>query len=162
MNKKTTAPKNNSNSEKEQIQKTTEELLKFLQVEGDFTLTQLEDQVNINIETKESGIIIGYHGEVLEALQLILSLCVSKKIGRFIRFSVDVGDYKKNRTSWLKGLAASAKERTMSEKKDISLPNLKSWERREIHLSLQDDKDVITESIGEGKNRMLIVKPKTP
>ena len=49
-------------------------------------------------------------------MQLILSLCVSKKIGNFIRVSVEVGDYKKNRADWLENLAMQTKEQAIAEK----------------------------------------------
>lgn len=141
----------------------TAEILKLLDIEGKFEIltseNKEEEQVEVVLETQESGIIIGYHGETLEALQLILSLCVSKKIGHFVRVSLEVGDYKKNRTEFLKNLALEAKERVVSENKEFSLSNLKSWERRIVHLVLQDFKEVTTESVGEGKDRALIIKP---
>ena len=73
---------------------------------------------------------------------------------------LEVGDYKKNRTEWLERLALDAKERAISENKEVYLSDLKSWERRVVHLLLQDDKEVISESSGEGKDRVLVIKPK--
>lgn len=142
------------------INQTVKELFKLLKIEGDFDLSQNEEGVEIILNTKDSGIVIGYHGEILESLQLILALCIAKKIGKFIRVSVEVGDYKKNRIEWLKNLALGAKERVILEKEEISLPNLKAWERRVIHLFLENDKDVISESVGEGRERALVIKPR--
>lgn len=136
------------------------DLLKMLGVDGTFDAKQTDEGVDIVLDTQDSGIVIGYHGEVLEALQLITSLCVSKKIGRFVRISVEVGEYKRNRTDWLEHLAMQAKEQALAEQKEVPLQNLKSWERRIVHLYLQNDKDVVSESIGEGKERTLIVKPR--
>jgi spoIIIJ-associated protein len=112
------------------------------------------------LETEDTGIIIGYHGETLEALQLVLSLLIAKERGEFKRVSLEVGDYKKNRSEWLERLAVDAKERALSENKEVYLSELKSWERRVIHLLLQDDKEVVSESTGEGKDRVLVIKPK--
>lgn len=148
------------------VKEIVSELFKLLEIEGAFDIISSEDessegqeQIEVVLDTKESGIVIGYHGETLEALQLVLSLCISKKLGRFIRVSVEVGDYKKNRTEFLKNLALEAKERVINENKEFSLSSLKSWERRIVHLALQNDKEVITESVGEGKDRALIIKP---
>ncbi len=138
--------------------KITKELLDLLGVEGDFSLIAKDEAVEIVLETKDSGMVIGYHGEVLESLQLILSLAVSKKIGRFIRVSVEIGDYKKNRTQWLENLAMQTKEQALAEKREIPLPNLRSWERRIVHTYLQDDGEVISESQGIGKDRTLVIK----
>ena len=144
------------------IKDTTRELLDLLDLDAKFEIAEQKDNegIDITLETEDSGIVIGYHGDMLEALQLILSLCVAKRIGKFIRISIEVGDYKKNRTDWLKNLATLTKERVLAENKEIAIPQLKSWERRVIHLLLQDDKEVGSESQGEGRDRVLIVSPR--
>jgi spoIIIJ-associated protein len=104
--------------------------------------------------------IIGYHGEILESLQLILSLMIAKKLGKFIRVSIEVDGYKKNRIAYLEKLAQQTKEKTLAEGREQVLTSLKSWERRVIHLFLQNDEEVTSESSGEGRERVLVVKPK--
>jgi len=142
----------------------TEKLLKLLDVEGDFDLLETKDEdkesIEVVINTKDTGVVIGYHGDTLEGLQLILSLCVARALGRFVRISIDVGDYKKNRTEMLKALVAETKARVLSEGKEIAIPELKSWERRVVHLLLEEDKEVLSESQGEGRDRVLVVSPR--
>ena len=87
-------------------------------------------------------------------------MLIARERGEFKRVSLEVGDYKKNRSEWLERLAADAKERAISENKEVYLSDLKSWERRVVHLLLQDDKEVVSESTGEGKDRILVIKPK--
>jgi spoIIIJ-associated protein len=142
------------------VQNTTEELLKLLEIQGDFAILETEEAIEINLNTEDSGIVIGYHGDTLESLQLILSLCIARKLGEFKRVSIEVGEYKKKREEWLKNLAAETKDRVLAENKEIYLSDLKSWERRIVHLILQDDQEVVSESVGEGKDRVLVVKPK--
>ncbi len=142
------------------VKKTIEEILKVLEIDATFDLLENEEGYDVVLSTQDSGIVIGHHGDTLEALQTVISLCVSKKLGEFKRISVEVGDYKKNREDWLKSLAAETKEKVLTEKREIFLPDLKSWERRIVHMILQDDEDVTSESIGEGKERVLVVKPK--
>lgn len=142
------------------VQDTTEELLKLLEIQGDFEVSQTEEAIEINLNTEDSGIVIGYHGDTLESLQLILSLCLARKFGEFKRVSIEVGEYKKKREEWLKNLAAETKDRVLAENKEIYLSDLKSWERRVVHIILQNDQEVVSESIGEGKDRVLVVKPK--
>jgi spoIIIJ-associated protein len=131
-----------------------------LGVDAGMEIVEDEEAIAVTLETEDTGIIIGYHGETLEALQLVLSLVLAKANSAFKRVSIEVGDYKKNRTEWLERLALDAKERALSEGKEIYLSELKSWERRVVHLLLQDDKEVSSESSGEGKDRVLVVKPK--
>jgi len=148
------------------IKEITEQLLKLLDVDGDFEILETKDSkeegesVEIVLNTKDTGVVIGYHGDTLEGLQLVLSLCVARKLGKFVRILIDVGDYKKNRTEWLKTLALETKERVISEGKEIAIPELKSWERRVVHLLLEKDEEVVSESQGEGRDRVLVVKPK--
>ena len=112
------------------------------------------------METKDTGMIIGYHGEILDSLQLVVSLAVAKKLGRFVRISIDVDGYKKNRGDYLEQLAIQIKDKALAENKEQVLLSLKSWERRAIHLFLQNDAQVPSESSGEGRERVLLIRPK--
>lgn len=142
------------------IRKTIEKLFDLLQIEGEFSLSSKEDAIEVVLETKDSGMVIGYHGEVLEALQLICSLCVSKKLDHFVRVSIEIGDYKRNRSEWLESMASQARNQAVAENREVAIPNLRSWERRIIHTFLQEDPDVVSQSSGMGKDRTLIVKPR--
>ncbi len=146
--------------EENEVKTTIEEILQKLEVEGGIDVTVHEDSVDVVLDTPDTGIVIGYHGEILESLQLVLSMALTKKAGKFIRVSLEVGDYKKNRTEWLEHVAMQAKEQALREQKAISLPSLKSWERRIVHMFLQSDNEVASESVGEGRERTLVVKPR--
>lgn len=140
--------------------KLVQELFDSLGIKDSFDVTESEESIDVVINSEDPGLIIGHHGDTLDSIQLVLSLMLAKKLGEFKRVSVEVGDYKKNRSDYLKNLAAQTKDRALSEGQEIFLPNLKSWERREVHMYLTDDPDVISESVGEGKDRTLVVKPK--
>lgn len=141
------------------VQKTAEKLLSLVGLVGEVAVTEENEAAQVVVTTDEGGMLIGYHGETLESFQTILSLMASKELGEFIRVSVEVGDYKKNRVEYLKHLAEQAKEQAISQQSGVSL-SLKPWERREVHLLLQDDAEVVTESMGEGRDRVLVVKPR--
>lgn len=141
------------------VQKAAEKLLSLLGLEASVEVASDEEAFQVVVTTEEGGMLIGYHGETLESFQTILSLVASREIGEFVRVNVEVGDYKKNRVEYLKHLAVQAKEQALSQNTGISL-SLKPWERREVHLLLQDDEEVTTESMGEGRDRVLVVKPR--
>ena len=147
--------KNQSDSEE-----IVKNLFDHLGIKDPFEIDETEESVNVVINSDDPGLIIGHHGDTLDSIQLILSLMVTKKLGEFKRVNVEVGDYKKNRSDYLKTLATDSKERVLLERKEIYLPNLKPWERREVHMHLADDPEVISESVGEGKERTLVIKPK--
>ena len=145
---------------KETTKKLIQELFDNLGIKDSFDVADNEESIDVVINSEDPGLIIGHHGDTLDSIQLVLSLMLAKKLGEFKRVSVEVGDYKKNRSDYLKNLAAQTKDRALSEGQEIFLPNLKSWERREVHMYLSEDPDVISESVGEGKDRTLVVKPK--
>lgn len=144
--------------------KTTEQIIKDLfdavGVTDTFEVSESEESIDVVINSEDPGLIIGHHGDTLDALQLVISLMVAKNNGEYKRVSVEVGDYKKNRSDYLENLAAQTKDRALSENREIFLPNLKPWERRVVHMHLQEDADVISESVGEGKERTLVVRPR--
>lgn len=142
------------------VEEVAQDLFKKLGVTGDVEVIEGDEAIEVILAADDPGLIIGRHGDTLDSLQLILSLMVSKKIGEFKRVTLEVGDYKKNRTDYLKTLAEQTKDRVLTDGREIFLPNLKSWERRIVHLYLQDDKEVLSESVGEGRERTLVVKPR--
>lgn len=138
---------------------TTQEVLDMLGVTATASVANESDEiVEIVLETEDGGMLIGYHGETLDAFQTLLPLLFAKKLGRFIRVSLEVGDYRKNRTEYLISLAHSTKEKVLSEGREFVLSDLKPWERRIVHTELADDTDVLSESMGEGKERVLVIK----
>jgi spoIIIJ-associated protein len=141
-------------------QKTIKDFFKTLGINTEVEISEDEDIISVSLQTEDTGIVIGYHGETLEALQLVLSLILAKETKVFKRVSLEVGDYKKNRTEWLEKIALDAKEQALAENREIFLSDLKSWERRVVHLLLQDDNEVVSESNGEGKDRVLVIKPR--
>lgn len=146
--------------ELKQIQTITEDLLERLGVTGEVEVTATDETVDVLVKTEETGIVIGYHGEVLDSLQLVLSLMVSQALGRFQRLTLEVGDYKKNRSEYLEKLALQVKERVLREGREHAVSSLRPWERRVMHMLLKDDPEVTSESVGEGRDRVLIIKPR--
>lgn len=147
----------------DEIQSIKEEvdgLLKKLMVEATSEVIQNEEFYNINIQTPEAGVLIGYHGETLAALQLILSLVISKKIGRFLRLVVNVGDYREKQEERFKEMAYDAAKRAKETEQEVVLGGLLSWQRRIVHMALGEDKDVVTQSQGEEPDRQLVIKPR--
>ncbi len=142
------------------IEQVVKDLFTAVGIEDSFEINESEEAIDIVVASEDAGIIIGHHGDTLDSLQLLLSLAIAKKLGEFKRVTLEVGDYKKNREDYLKNLAQQTKERVVSSGQEVYLPNLKSWERRIVHLLLQEDDEVISESVGEGRERTLVVKLK--
>ena len=148
----------------EKVQKLIENVLSLLELgEDQFTVDMAEDdsvRVHIQLPEEETGIYIGHHGEGLTALQLLLSLMISQRTGTWYRVSVNINDYQERREDSLKNLAESAAEKAIALNQEVVLGNLSSYERRIVHLHLEQHGGVTTESRGEPPLRQLLVIPK--
>lgn len=138
-----------------------EELIGKLEIAGVVSVTTDEtDAFRVNIATEETGLLIGHHGKTLESLQLILGIIVSKKLGRWVKAYVNVGDYREKREEALMHMAQRAADRALTSGRPVELSRLSPAERRIIHLTLSGDERIVTESVGEGDARVLVVKSK--
>ncbi len=106
------------------------------------------------------GALIGRKGERLSALQHLVNLLLSKKVGEWTRILVDVEDYRGRRERQLRDLANRAAERVLETGKMLQLEPMPALERRWIHLALRDHDKVATQSIGEEPNRRVVVLPR--
>lgn len=114
----------------------------------------------VKLKIEDQGILIGYHGENINSLQLILNLMLSKKLNQWQRVLVDVGDYRQEQEERLKQMAQNACQKVKFSQNPVIITGLKPFERRIIHLVLADHPEVYTESQGEGLARELVVYPK--
>ncbi|MBU6370742.1 MAG: KH domain-containing protein [Patescibacteria group bacterium] len=111
------------------------------------------------IRTKDSGVLIGEAGETLSALSHIVRR-ITEKNGTHgdVEFSLDVNDYKAGMIDKLKIKANMLAERSRGMRADVELEPMSSYERLVVHGTLAGAPGVKTESIGEGKNRRVVIK----
>ncbi len=115
----------------------------------------------VEIKTEEEvGLLIGRHGETLGAIETALAMILKQKTGEWVRVIVNVGDWRKKQEEYLGDLATQAADRAKETKEPQPIYNLTPAQRRTIHMVLAKNKDVTTESVGEGEERYLVVKPK--
>jgi len=104
-------------------------------------------------------LLIGYHGQTLNALQVILGLLTFKKFEKFHHILVEAGSYRKEREEEIKRRALEAADKARFLLKEVSFPSMPPFERRIIHLTLGEESGVNTESRGEGRERHVVVIP---
>lgn len=149
-----------SEDQLKKIKEITEQLVADLGFSAEVTVQSEEEGFNVQIESPEAAALIGFHGENLQAIQLILSFMVHKALGEWTRVNVNVGDYRQKREEQLTTLALSLATKAKFSNETQAIPNLSASERRIIHLVLADHPDVVSESEGEGRERTLTIKPK--
>ena len=117
--------------------------------------------VNLQVSPADSGILIGYHAETLSSLQLILSLMAHQQLKSWYHLTVNINDYRQNREATLTEMAHNAAQRVRLTGKEVVMPYLESFERRLIHMALSGEPDITTVSLGEGRDRRLVIRPQT-
>jgi spoIIIJ-associated protein len=114
-----------------------------------------------NADSHEAlGALIGRKGERLSALQHLVNLMLSRRMGEWTRVLVDVEDYRGRRERQLRDIANRAALRVQETGKMLQLEPMPALERRWIHLALRDHPDVATQSIGEEPNRRIVIIPR--
>ncbi len=121
-----------------------------------------EDAENIicNVDiSQDSNILIGQYGVNLQALQHIARLLVRKKIEDRVKFVLDINSYRQQKNESVVELAREASRQAVTEGRAVMMRPMSAYERRLVHMELSDNKDVVTESVGEGEGRKVVVRP---
>jgi spoIIIJ-associated protein len=137
------------------------EILQKLQVEfSDISLVEVAGQSIFKIETENSGILIGFKGDRIRALNDIVRKIIEKD-DREYRFMIDVNDYKIKQIKQIQENAKILAERAKSMQYDVEMQPMNGYERLIVHATLSDDpefKELKTESTGVGSERRIVIK----
>jgi spoIIIJ-associated protein len=132
-------------------------LLGLLGVQGNIEVLSDELPLALDIKGDDLGILIGRRGQTLASLEYITKLIVVGRLKAWLPLTVDVGGYKKHRRDSLERLALYLAEQVKSGRRPITMEPMPADERRMVHLALADDPDVVTQSIGEGEDRKVVI-----
>ena len=119
-----------------------------------------EQELSLNLEGDDMGILIGKRGQTLDSLQYLTSLVVNKGKTNYIRVKLDTEDYRRRRKETLENLARGIAYKVKKTRKPVVLEPMNPYERRIIHSALQGNKYVETVSEGEEPYRHVVVKLK--
>ncbi len=143
---------------KNNLEKFIKEFLKNLGEEYKYDINIEKNEINVKIDGGNSGTLIGYRGETLNALQHILSLIANKHTSAKVRVLLNVDGYKEKREKTLEELALKVSKTVIRTNKSITLEPMNAYERKIIHSKLQDMTDIRTHSIGEEPHRRIVIE----
>jgi spoIIIJ-associated protein len=115
--------------------------------------------VTVRIRGTELDEMIGPRGEGLIDLQYLARLMVGQRLHRRVNFLVDINGYRSRKEEGLEKLANRMAQKAIKRQKPITLEPMNSYERRLIHMSLRNSREVHTRSVGEGQNRRVRIFP---
>ncbi|HRZ94966.1 MAG TPA: R3H domain-containing nucleic acid-binding protein [Candidatus Moranbacteria bacterium] len=156
--------KNNEDLEMEKkIKRIIEEMISKMGFKGSVEIIKKEEGEKksyvCNVKTQESNFLIGQYGINLQSLQHIARMLVRKEISERINFIIDINSYRMDKNDSIVKLAKNLAEEALQEKKAVVLRPMGPYERRIVHLELAKDDRIKTESIGEGEDRRVVIKP---
>lgn len=137
------------------------ELLQKMGIEGGVKdLKEGESKVYVELESKtSSGLIIGKKGKTLEALQFMINLMINNVTGNDKKIILDIESYRDKREKALKKMSKDMAFKVIKSGRPLTLEPMNPFERRLIHLTLQNDKRVTTKSEGQGIYRKIKISP---
>ena len=116
-----------------------------------------EDGLFIRLNGQKLGMLIGRHGETLDAIQHLTGYVVNRGVSKRTHISVDAEDYWAKREESMKSLAYKVAAKVIKYRKNMTLEPMNSYERHVIHTALQDYEEVSTYSVGSEPNRRVVV-----
>lgn len=152
---------NELNLSKEKIDKFLDEFVKNFDDLSYDTNVDLENGfLKVNIDGNDSKMLIGYRGEVLNALQVILNSVSNRASKEKTRIILNISNYREKREKSLEELADKISKTVIRTGKSITLEPMMAYERKIIHNRLQSSNKVKTYSIGEEPYRKVVISKK--
>lgn len=135
-------------------------MVDLMDVDGAVVIEECsDDEVRLNVEGEDMGLLIGRHGATLDAIQLIVAIGANREVEEGARVIVDAENYRERHKQVIEGRAVTLAEEAIETGREVVVPNLKAYERRLMHLALKENPDVETYSEGEGQDRVLVISP---
>lgn len=154
------------------MEKTHQEIIKEI-VSELLCKMEFEAEVEVSIEEDmpqtflcmarvkgDQNFLIGQYGTNLEAIQHIVRTMLYKKTQERLNVIVDVNEYFLNKRVVLEQEAEKAAEEAIRDQISVMMRPMLSYERKIIHTSLSKNQNVVTESVGDGKERKIVIRPK--
>ena len=119
-----------------------------------------ENHVIFDVMGDDLGIIIGKHGQTLDAMQYLVNLVANRHSDKFVRIILDAQGYRDRRKEALFRLSIRLAEQAIAQKRSVVMEPMNAQERKIIHSTLQGRSDVATRSQGDEPYRRVVIIPK--
>jgi spoIIIJ-associated protein len=132
-----------------------------LGVPATVSLAEREEEVVATLVGGDAGVLIGRHGQMIDALQYLANALAHRAVGEGKRpITVDAAGYRERRTATLEGIARRSAEQAAATGRSVMLEPMSAVERKVVHEALKDDPEVETSSDGAEPNRCVVVIPR--
>lgn len=136
-----------------------EGLLDAMDVDGEVSAEVTEEgDIAVEIEGADGGLLIGRHGQTLDALQELLRTAVQRKAQSRVRVMLDIEGYRVRRRVAIQEQARSAAERAIEENVEIELDPMSAYERKIVHDTVAEISGATSFSEGEEPRRRVVIR----
>jgi len=135
------------------------DMLDLMGIDAEIEYEEREDHVRYHIEGPDMGVLIGRHGQTLEALQFLVGVINARRQLVDYRVVIDVEGYRERREKALRDLAKRSAQRAQREGRKVVLAPMPAGDRRVIHMALAGSSSIRTYSEGEEPDRCVVVAP---
>ena len=151
---KVSEKENNKNST---VQRFMKDIFSVMDLNVEIDLKEEDNDIYVDLKGENMGILIGRRGETLDALQYIVNIVANKENDDYKKVIIDIENYRKKREETLVRLANKVAERVVRLRKSVTLEPMSPYERRIIHSSLQQNRKILTYSVGDEPNRKVVI-----
>ena len=147
--------------QEQRARKFLEDVFAAMKIEVELQRSETEEGVLFQIEGESLGILIGKHGQTLDALQYLTNLAANRGVsGERLHVLLDIEGYRARREETLTRLAGHLAEKACRIGQEIHLEPMNRHERKIIHMALQDSRKVSTYSAGDEPRRYVVIVPR--
>lgn len=143
----------------ERVRAVLERIADDLDLDGEVVVSEDEDEIRASVEGEDVGLLIGRHGQTIDAVQLLCYQIAFRGRQERKRVTVDAAGYRVRQSESLRRSADMAAEDALRERRAVELEPMGSNERRVVHEHLRDRPEVETYSEGDEPNRFVVVAP---
>jgi spoIIIJ-associated protein len=155
------APPSDEAGEAAAARELLERTLAALSVAGSVSVEEGDDEVTATVSGSDLGVLIGRHGQMIDALQYLANAIAHRTVGDDRRrIVIDAAGYRARRSATLESMARRSAEQASATGRPVALEPMSAVERRLVHESLKDDPEVETASEGTEPHRYVVVLPR--
>ena len=147
--------------QEQRARKVLEDVFAAMKIEVELQRSETEEGILFQLEGESLGILIGKHGQTLDALQYLTNLAANRGVaGERLHVQLDIEGYRARREETLTRLAGHLAEKACRIGQEIHLEPMNRHERKIIHMALQDSRKVSTYSAGDEPRRYVVIVPR--
>lgn len=147
-------------STRERAEEAVHTILKLMRINSQVHVSEEKNHLVIDVETAGAdGLLIGKAGHTLNSLEYLVNRMLQREGGRSVRVVVDVSGYKRRREDFLRAKALSLAKQVKSAGQKVTMEPLEASDRRIVHMALKSEPGIVTQSIGHGRVKSIVVAP---